>query len=769
MGNESNKKPIVVTGFPYAFPYYFKVFEYLQNKNDFVFVLPKFWIAKKGKMQFKLEPKVNFPTYGLKAVSYGGHSFRGLFKGWLPGIFFLLPRLKSKYHSKILYSCSEPSLLTTLYNSIAAKIFGFKHVLFTWQNVTPKSRMRGLKLRLSNTIVKLNLRLADGVICGNKKAELIIKEFNKNIRTIICPIAGVDIEKFKPSIASDWREKLRLSPDQKLILFYGALDARKGLDDLLKSMSRLPSTGWHLLIVGAGPKREELLKLVHNLGLQQSVTFIDWMKNDELPALLNAADIFVYPSVPSGGWQEQFGYAMAEASACQVPVVATHTGSIDEVVADGRSGILVRPNDPEELAQAITRLVLDDNLRRRTGEYGRKFVTENFSHQVVASKIEKFLNGFLGQQPAKRVMLAIHDIATGGSEKTIVTEANLLYERGYEVKLVTMLKNQHNDLARLLKIPPENFINFYFKSYFDFGEIIKLIIFLKQYQPDAIISASLFTNTILKFTKIFYPRPALIIREGNVFVRHGWRSRLFDRLTNFLVKKYFCNSQAIKEDMVRSLGLSANKIEVIYNGITPEAFDIPLISKEDKRKELGISQDAFVLLNVGSMSTLQKGQEYIIEALTNLRQDKKILVIFAGDGHRMKELQELAEKLGVTERIIFLGNRSDVRELQIAADVFVLPSLWEGMPNAMFDAMAAGMPVIATAVGGVPEILEDEKSGLIVAVKDPELIATAVARLKRNPELRTKLSQNARKAVSVEKLTWQYHIEKLSRLISQYF
>src|SRR3989344_3252989 len=206
-----NKYKVIVTGHPYAFPYYFKVFEYVENKNDFIFILPKLWLAKGGKIKIKLESKPGFVTYGLRAVSYGGRGLGGLFKGWLPGIVFLLPYLKLKYKSKVLYSCSEPNLLTTLCNGLAAKFCGMKYIFFTWQNVPPEKYMSGLKLKVYKTLVKLNLRLADGVICGNRKAEQIIKGFRFQVsgfRTIVCPLAGIDIEKFKPGIPSNWREKL---------------------------------------------------------------------------------------------------------------------------------------------------------------------------------------------------------------------------------------------------------------------------------------------------------------------------------------------------------------------------------------------------------------------------------------------------------------------------------------------------------------------------------------------------------------------------------
>ena len=396
----NNKKTnIVITGYPYAYPYYFKVFEYAENKVDLVFILPKRWEAKKGKVKIDLKDKTGFKIYGLPAWSFGGKSlFGGLFKGWMPAMCLILPYIRLKYSPGVIYSCSEPNLLTTLFNGFWAKILGFKHVLFTWQNVPPKARMSGLKLKLSNFLVKINLAFSDGVICGNKKAQnIIVQVFKFPIsKTIVCPLSGVDVVKFKPGIVSDCKEKLGIG-DEKVILFYGALEKRKGIDVLLDAfveICNLKIENCKLILVGTGPEGENLKLKVQSLKLKDKVVFLDWVDNSKLPDYLDASDVFVYPSVPFGGWEEQFGYAMAEASACCIPVVATKTGSINEVVLNGESGILVEPNNPSQLAEAINKIISNPELAKKMGKFGREYVVGNFSQPVIANKILSFLKRF---------------------------------------------------------------------------------------------------------------------------------------------------------------------------------------------------------------------------------------------------------------------------------------------------------------------------------------------------------------------------------------
>lgn len=363
----------------------------------------------------------------------------------------------------------------------------------------------------------------------------------------------------------------------------------------------------------------------------------------------------------------------------------------------------------------------------------------------------------------KKIILSIHDLATGGSEKVIVTEANMLFDMGYDVRLVTMLKEQRNELAFLLRIPKEHFIQFHFDSHFDIGELFKLVKFLRNFKPDIVISASLFNNTIFKFAKIFYPNLKLIVREGNIFTRHRFKSRLFDALTSFMISKYFVDARAIKEDMIKRLKIPSGKISVIYNGIDKNSFNIPAISRENKRKELRISPDTFVLLNVGSMSTAQKGQEYLIRAMAKIK-NENIQLIFAGDGKRKDKLIKEAEELGVSERVVFLGKRKDVAELKVASDVFVFPSLWEGMPNAMFDAMASGMAMIVTPVGGIPEVVKDGQSALFIKPADADGLAEAILKLKKDDGLRKILGENAHKSSLRPDLTWEHHIKKVLEL-----
>ncbi len=380
---------IIITGYPYVFPHYFKIFRYFPPSERPILILPKVWISK-TEMRVTQEP--GFKKYLVQAWSYGKNSLLGgLWKGWLPSILFVLIYLRFKYRSKVIFSCLEPNLLSTLYNSFIAKCLGMKNVLFTWQNIDMSKRYSGVRRLLYKCLINFNLILSDGIICGNQKSRQIIASYNLDLKTAVFPLSGVDIDVFRPNLDNSWSDKLGIK-DKEVFLFYGAMDDRKGIKYLIEAFGISKLQDAVLIIAGKGPSKEGLIKYAEELKLDDRIYFLDWLNNDDLPKLLAIADAFVYPSVRHFGWEEQFGYAMAEASASGVPVIATDTGSINEVVIDGVTGLLVEPANSEKLAMAMNEILKLD--KSTLGSNGRNHIVRNFSHQVIAQKMTNFLNSF---------------------------------------------------------------------------------------------------------------------------------------------------------------------------------------------------------------------------------------------------------------------------------------------------------------------------------------------------------------------------------------
>lgn len=378
-----------MAGYPYVKEAYLKTFDSAAGES-LCFLLPKIWKAKRGKVIFKPLRRSNI--YTTSAFFY--HSryplIGGALKGWLPLFPWWAWRLKISQKIRLVFSPSEPLLFSTLYQGIWSKLLGLKHLIFTWENTDWNKKFKGGKGKVQKMIFRLNLWLADGVVCGNQKAAAnLIKWTAKPLATI--PLSGVDSDFFQPVSGANFRAHYHLT-DKLIFSFAGALDRRKGLNVLLAAFAQI-SQEWpqaHLIIAGHGDQEAELKHQTAEKNWGGKITFLPWLNRPALKNLLAATDVFVYPSLPESGWEEQFGYSLAEASLMERPVISTRSGSIEEVVIDGETGLLVKPGEITLLREAMRKLARSPDLRKELGRKGRKFISENYGYQVIAKKFFDF-------------------------------------------------------------------------------------------------------------------------------------------------------------------------------------------------------------------------------------------------------------------------------------------------------------------------------------------------------------------------------------------
>jgi glycosyltransferase involved in cell wall biosynthesis len=203
-------------------------------------------------------------------------------------------------------------------------------------------------------------------------------------------------------------------------------------------------------------------------------------------------------------------------------------------------------------------------------------------------------------------------------------------------------------------------------------------------------------------------------------------------------------SEEVKARYAQELGVPARKLAVVRNAIAvppPGRVADPAL-----RAALIRGRPDYVVLTPARLH-LQKGHAYLLAAAAQVPDATFVL---AGDGPLRAELEATARALGVADRCVFLGERSDVPALLAAADLFVLPSLFEGLPLSMLEAMAAERPVVATAIGGTDEAITTEHSGLLVPPRDPAALASAIRRLRADPALARRLAAAGRARVERE-------------------
>lgn len=236
---------------------------------------------------------------------------------------------------------------------------------------------------------------------------------------------------------------------------------------------------------------------------------------------------------------------------------------------------------------------------------------------------------------------------------------------------------------------------------------------------------------------------------------HGWakqtagmKGRLYEFLDAIALKRMdrvIAVSRAVQGDLIGH-GLKARKISLVYNGIK---IGIPKSSWDaaSTRLKFGLPTDAFIIGAVGRLATV-KGHSYLIEAMPSiLNEIKTCRLIIAGDGPLRGELETLISKLGLSETVKLVGHVDDINGFMAAIDLFVLPSLSEGLPIALLEAMASEKPVLASSVGGISEVITDSSEGILISPCDPKAISNAVRRLFQDGNQRKTLGHNSKKIV----------------------
>jgi glycosyltransferase involved in cell wall biosynthesis len=194
---------------------------------------------------------------------------------------------------------------------------------------------------------------------------------------------------------------------------------------------------------------------------------------------------------------------------------------------------------------------------------------------------------------------------------------------------------------------------------------------------------------------------------------------------------------AVSEDTRRAYAQQGypDRIEVVHNGV-----ELDGTAPKELRRELGIPRDAPLVGEIGRLCDV-KGQRELIEALAQVPRAHAVLVgrDLEQDGSYQRELERAAERVGVRDRVVFAGARDDARSLLAELDVLALPSWTEGLPLVVLEAMAERRPVVATSVGGTPEVVVDGETGVLVPPRDPNALAAALRRLLDDPELRARM------------------------------
>lgn len=224
------------------------------------------------------------------------------------------------------------------------------------------------------------------------------------------------------------------------------------------------------------------------------------------------------------------------------------------------------------------------------------------------------------------------------------------------------------------------------------------------------------------------------------------------------------NATPIRDALIADDGFAPEKLRVIHNGVDTERFRH---ARRDRDRFFPGTQHQTLVVLVGNMHTDVKGHPWLIAAAPAvLREFPQTQFIFAGDGVAKPEFQEQVAKLGMQSNFTFLGRRGDIPDVLASCDIAVLPSRAEGLPNAVLEYMAAGLPTVASRVGGNAELVEDGVTGLLVPPENSAALAAALLRLLKDPELARRMAASGQK-IAVENYSFDRLIREVDSLYTE--
>jgi glycosyltransferase involved in cell wall biosynthesis len=366
-----------------------------------------------------------------------------------------------------------------------------------------------------------------------------------------------------------------------------------------------------------------------------------------------------------------------------------------------------------------------------------------------------------------KIVLFGVQMATGGAQKVLLDQARWFYAHGHEVCVVFFYDREGLfEKWRAILSCPVVILFGYQRSAGLLVNSFKMLIGL--FHLWRLLSRERF-DVIEAFTPdgnlIALPLAWLLRIPVRIATHHGmienlprWRTVMHAFLINSGIASVLVAVSRRTKKRALYEGVDPDRIVVIQNGV--ELVNLSLINRSEARAEAGTGGDDLFLMSVGRLA-YQKAHEILVQSMPAvLKEYPNVKLGIFGDGFLRSQLESQIRIMGLANSIRIFGIREDIDRFLVAADVFVLPSRWEGLPIALLEAMSAGLPVVATAVEGVDEVVVQGEQGLLVPTEDSAALAEAMLKLLGNPELRQRMGNSARRRIeqgyTIERMCLRY-------------
>lgn len=364
------------------------------------------------------------------------------------------------------------------------------------------------------------------------------------------------------------------------------------------------------------------------------------------------------------------------------------------------------------------------------------------------------------KQNARRIKIVfmVHTYALGGLEKVVTDLANQLDPNLYRCTIMSFAPMP--SVLHPLNVEQVQLVSLNKKAGNDPRLIYRIYQFLRSEEADIVQTHN--WGTLLEgFIAARLARVPHIVHAERGTIESKKRNRWIQRWLWKGARQILCVSETHRKQLAEVIAYPLEKIKPIFNGVDSIRFSPQPTLREATRKKLGFDLETLCIGTLGSLRPVKNQALLLAASARILAGHPNRHLVFAGEGPLKKDLAAQAEKLQIASQVHFLGARNDVPALLNAFDLFVLPSLMEGMPNSVLEAMSCGVPVVASAVGGTQEIITSDENGILFPSKDQEALTAALSDLIKNKEKRAALGQAGRQRIlarfSLERMIGEYH------------
>lgn len=328
----------------------------------------------------------------------------------------------------------------------------------------------------------------------------------------------------------------------------------------------------------------------------------------------------------------------------------------------------------------------------------------------------------------------------GGQERRILAEMVGMAGRGHEITLATRPECRLLEKARAQGIAT---LTAPFRHQADLSSIVALARFIRQHEIDVVNTHSGIDSWVGGLAAWFSGRKTVLVRTRHINLP---LHRTWHNFIHYLPDAVISCGSHVRQHLIDRCGFPADEVCSIPTGVDFPAFQ-PTLPRAQVRQGLSVPEDAFMALMVAEIRQVKRhdvavrGFQHFVQGHPNGR------LVLAGHGPIRGDIEALVASLDLTDKVLFLGEREDIPDLLAAADALVLSSESEGVPQAIVQAMGLAVPVVATRVGSIPELVQHEETGLLIESEDWSALASALARMADHPQEAAELAQRGRDLV----------------------